>query len=49
MASVSPINELDLASNKRNFQNLLVLEEDFWELESVVGVPVYGIIGYEFF
>lgn len=49
MASVSPINELDLGPVVGNFQNLLVLEEDFIELESVIGVPVYGIIGYEFF
>jgi predicted aspartyl protease len=49
MASVSPINELDLGPIIGNFQNLLVLEEDFLELESVIGVPVYGIIGYEFF
>lgn len=49
MASVSPINELDLGPIVGNFQNLLVLEEDFLELESVIGIPVYGIIGYEFF
>ncbi len=49
MASVSPINELDLGPIIGKFQNLLVLEEDFLELESVIGVPVYGIIGYEFF
>jgi predicted aspartyl protease len=49
MASVSPYNELDLGPIIGNFQNLLVLEEDFLELESVIGVPVYGIIGYEFF
>ncbi len=49
MASVSPINELDLGPIVGNFQNLLVLEEDFLELESVIGIPVYGILGYEFF
>jgi predicted aspartyl protease len=49
MASVSPINELDLGPVVGNFQNLLVLEEDFLELESVIGIPVYGILGYEFF
>jgi predicted aspartyl protease len=49
MASVSPVNQLDLGPIVGNFQNLLVLEEDFLELESVIGVPVYGILGYEFF
>lgn len=49
MASVSALNQLDLGPIIGNFQNLLVLEEDFFELESVIGVPVYGIIGYEFF
>lgn len=49
MAQVSPINTLDLGSIEGKLQNLLVLEEDFFELESVIGVPVYGIIGYEFF
>jgi predicted aspartyl protease len=49
MAQVSPINSLDLGPIVGNLQSLLVLEEDFFELESVIGVPVYGIIGYEFF
>jgi predicted aspartyl protease len=49
MAQVSPINTLDLGPVEGKLQNLLVLEEDFFELESVIGVPVYGIIGYEFF
>lgn len=49
MASVSSINTLDLGPVVGNYQNLLVLDEDFLELESVIGVPVYGIIGYEFF
>jgi predicted aspartyl protease len=48
-AQVSPINTIDLGEIKGNLQSLLVLEEDFLELESVIGVPVYGIIGYEFF
>jgi predicted aspartyl protease len=46
---VSPVNTLDLGEVKGELQSLLVLEEDFFELESVIGVPVYGIIGYEFF
>lgn len=49
MAQVSPINTLDIGPVLGQFQSLLVLEEDFLELESVIGVPVYGIIGYEFF
>ncbi len=49
MASVSPMNEIDLGPVVGKLQNMLVLEEDFLELESVIGVPVYGILGYEFF
>ena len=50
MAQVSPINSLDiLGLIEGRLQSLLVLEEDFLELESVIGVSVYGIIGYEFF
>ncbi|MEB2776581.1 aspartyl protease family protein [Algoriphagus sp. D3-2-R+10] len=49
MASVSPINHFDLGPIEGIFQSLLVLEQEFLELESVIGVPVYGIIGYEFF
>ncbi len=49
MASVSPANDLDLGPVIGRLQSLLVLEEDFFELETVIGVPIYGIIGYEFF
>jgi predicted aspartyl protease len=49
MAQVSPINTLDMGPIEGKLQSLLVLEEDFFELESVIGVPIYGIIGYEFF
>lgn len=48
-AQVSPINNLDLGGVEGRLQSLLVLEEDFLALESVIGVPVYGILGYEFF
>jgi len=48
-AQISPINTLDLGEVKGELQSLLVLEEDFFELEAVIGVPIYGIIGYEFF
>jgi len=48
-ATISPTNSLDLGEVKGELQNLLVLDEDFLELESLIGVPVYGIIGYEFF
>lgn len=49
MASVSPINHFDLGPIEGIFQSLLVLEQEFLELESVIGVPIYGILGYEFF
>lgn len=49
MAQVSPINTLDLGEVEGRLQSLLVLEDDFFELEAVIGVPVYGVIGYEFF
>ncbi|WP_192347245.1 aspartyl protease family protein [Algoriphagus sp. Y33] len=49
MASVSPINHFDLGPLEGIFQSLLVLEQEFLELESVIGIPVYGIVGYEFF
>lgn len=49
MAQVSPVNTLDMGPVEGRLQSMLVLEEDFFELESVIGVPVYGIIGYEFF
>ena len=49
MASVSPINHFDLGPVEGIFQSLLVLEQEFLELESVIGVPIYGILGYEFF
>jgi predicted aspartyl protease len=48
-AQVSPINSLGLGKVEGALQSLLVLEEDFLELESVIGIPVYGILGYEFF
>jgi predicted aspartyl protease len=49
MASVSPINHFDLGPVEGIFQSLLVLETEFIELESVIGIPIYGILGYEFF
>lgn len=48
-ASVSPTNHLDLGPIEGIFQTILVLDEDFLELERVIGVPVYGVIGFEFF
>ncbi|WP_373521242.1 aspartyl protease family protein [Aquiflexum sp.] len=48
-ASVSPTNHLDLGPIQGIFQTILVLDEDFMELERVIGVPVYGVIGFEFF
>ncbi|PZX54540.1 aspartyl protease [Algoriphagus ratkowskyi] len=49
MASISPINHFDLGPVEGVFQSLLVLEDEFIELESVLGIPIYGILGYEFF
>src|SRR5690606_16510200 len=48
-ASVSTNNHLDLGDIEGTMQAVLVLEEDFLELEKVIGVPVFGVIGYEFF
>ncbi|NHE57072.1 aspartyl protease family protein [Cyclobacterium plantarum] len=48
-ASVSPNNHFDLGPVEGIFQAILVLDEDFLELEKVIGVPVYGVIGHEFF
>ena len=48
-ASISPINHLDMGNLEGITQTLLVLDEDFFELESVIGIPVYGVIGHEFF
>lgn len=48
-ASVSPNNHVDMGPLEGIFQTLLVLDEDFMELEQVIGIPVYGVIGYEFF
>src|SRR5690606_27002441 len=48
-ASVSTNNHLDLGDIGGTMQAVLVLEEEFLELEKVIGVPVFGVIGYEFF
>ena len=48
-ASVSPSNHFDLGPIEGIFQAILVLDEDFLELEKVLGVPIYGLIGHEFF
>jgi predicted aspartyl protease len=48
-ASVSPNNYIDMGPLEGIYQTLLVLDEDFMELEQVIGIPVYGVIGYEFF
>jgi predicted aspartyl protease len=48
-ASVSTNNHLDMGDIEGTMQAVLVLEEDFLELEKVIGVPVFGVIGYEFF
>lgn len=48
-ASVSPNNHFDLGNVEGRDQTILVLDEDFFELESVIGIPIYGVLGYEFF
>ncbi len=48
-ASVSPNNTLDVGPVVGEMQPMLVLDEDFMELEMVIGIPIMGVIGYEFF
>src|SRR5690606_27140305 len=48
-ASVSTSNRMDLGKVEGVLQAILVLDEDFLELEKVLGIPIYGVIGYEFF
>jgi len=48
-ASISPNNRLDIGELKGVAQTLLVLDEEFVSLERVLGIPVHGVIGYEFF
>ena len=48
-ASVSPNNFFDLGDIEGIYQAILVLDEDFLELEKVIGIPIYGVIGHEFF
>ena len=48
-ASVSPTNHMDIGEIEGLFQTVLVLDEDFFELERIIGIPVFGVIGYEFF
>jgi predicted aspartyl protease len=48
-ANVSPTNHMDLGNIEGISQTILVLDNDFFELEMVIGVPVFGVIGHEFF
>lgn len=48
-ANVSPTNHLDLGPIEGISQTVLVLDSDFFELEAVIGIPVFGVLGYEFF
>ncbi|MBT0812077.1 aspartyl protease family protein [Litoribacter ruber] len=48
-ASISPNNEIQMDGVVGRVQALLVLDEDFVELERVVGIPIHGVIGHEFF
>ncbi|WP_185974260.1 aspartyl protease family protein [Litoribacter populi] len=48
-ASISPNNEIQMDGLVGSVQALLVLDKDFVELERVVGIPIHGVIGHEFF
>lgn len=48
-ASVSPNNYMDLGFLEGIHQTILVLDQDFMELERVIGLPVHGVLGFEFF
>src|SRR5690606_28839707 len=48
-ASVSTNNTIDLGKIEGVLQSILVVEADFLELEKVLGIPIYGVVGYEFF
>ncbi len=48
-ANVSPTNHLDIGPVEGILQTILVLDDEFYELELVLGIPIYGVIGYEFF
>lgn len=48
-ASVSTSNRIDLGEVEGILQSILVLDDDFLELEKVLGIPIYGVVGYEFF
>lgn len=48
-ANVSPNNHLDIGPIEGILQTMLVLDDEFYELEMVLGIPIYGVIGYEFF
>jgi len=48
-ASISPNNSLNIGALKGISQTLLVLDEEFVSLENILGIPVHGVIGYEFF
>lgn len=48
-ANVSPNNHLDVGPIEGILQTMLVLDDEFYELEMVLGIPIYGVIGYEFF
>lgn len=48
-ASISPNNSLDIGKYKGIAQTLLVLDEEFVNLGRIIGIPVHGVIGNEFF
>lgn len=48
-ASISPNNKLNISGLDGFGQTILVLDEEFVNLDRVLGIPVHGVIGYEFF
>lgn len=48
-ASISPNNSLKISGLNGFSQTLLVLDEEFVSLDKVLGIPIHGVIGHEFF
>jgi predicted aspartyl protease len=48
-AYVTPSIEVEVGSAKAKSLSAAILKEDIFELSNYVGMPVHGLIGYEFF
>ncbi len=48
-AFVTPSIEVDIASTKAQSIPAAILKKDLFDLSSFVGMPIHGLIGYEFF